>query len=188
VICNELQAVAVRAERILITFGHLLARSVQIVLIERIEHRDRGGAHLTARGEDFVEGRVEIPFTARIRPVEELLPLGERVPFPEHEVSDHERLDVGQVPEHPQRVAATVRGREDYAMLSHLLHAQENAIPALPQILAYEVYRAQRSSLPPMRRHAGMYGGVVESRVLGEGGATRRCSQGTAQRNRLPSE
>ena len=72
-------------------------------------------------------------------PVEEFLPVGQRIRFCEHEPTDNKRLDIGQVPKHPERVGAPLRGREYYAMLSHFVNACEDAVHAFLQIVAYEV-------------------------------------------------
>ena len=71
----------------------------------------------------------------RVGAIEQLLPLGQRVRLREHESAHDERFDVGQVSEHPERVAAPVRGREHHAVLSHVLDAGEDAAGAVVQVV-----------------------------------------------------
>src|SRR6185295_8292354 len=95
--------------------------------------------HLTAPGKDLVEGRVSVDVAAHVLAVEDLLPFGKWVRFAQHEGAHDEELDVRQVPEHPDRMAAAVAGREDEAMLPHVFDAGENSISALLQIVAQEI-------------------------------------------------
>src|SRR5687767_15067497 len=70
----------------------------------------------------------------------------QRILFAEHEPADHHGLDVGKMSEYPQRMAPAVRSREHEAVLAHFLNASENDLPALPQVVAYEIKGLHRTT------------------------------------------
>src|SRR4051812_18136723 len=87
----------------------------------------------------MVERRVAADVAGHVRSVEGVLPGGQRIWLPKHDVADDVGLDVREVPKHPERVGAAPGRREHDAVVAHFLDASQNPVPALVQIIAYEI-------------------------------------------------
>lgn len=136
---DELKTKPIGAKDSVETCGNLSALLVQIRFGKRLQERDRRLTDFAAFREHFIERRELADVPTRVRTVENLLPQSQWIDFTQHERADDETLDVGQMPERPQRVTPSVRRREHDTMFTHLFDAKENPVPAPLEIVAYEI-------------------------------------------------
>lgn len=123
VVGHVLEAEPVRPERVLKPVRHARRPTVEVGLGKRVQERNRRGARLVARGEGLDERGVLAGVPAHVGTVEDSRPLSQRVRLAEHNRADDERLNVGEVPKHPQGVAPAIRSGEDDGVIAHLLNA-----------------------------------------------------------------
>src|SRR6185436_4102542 len=90
VVGDILQAKAIGAERILEALRHLRTHLVEIVFGKRVQERHRRLANLAAPGKDLVKRRKLTDVSARLRAVEDLLPLSQNAIPALHQVVAYE--------------------------------------------------------------------------------------------------